>query len=541
MDRRLCLAVPVLALAAGAAALWFVWQPGLASMYDDSVSYLVMGQVMSPWKHASAAVAHAFPLERYPPFLPLLLGLTGGAFDWHAGHALIAACFAASVFLCALHARGVTGSRAMGFSVALVFALLPGAWMNLKGILSEFPYLALSLAVLVQHRRMQARDDARGWAALAVLACAAILTRTIGVALVAGLAAAEGLRWLGSRDGRRLRAAALALAAPLAAIALWYLLRPAGREDTYAAIGARMLARLHEEGAPWLASVVLENARSFGYSWLRALVIFWSGAGDPKAILASAFGLLALAGIAWRAARREADALYAIFYLAILLFFPYPAHMYRLGLPIAPILLAAAAWTLAEVSRGLPEGARGRRYATVAAFLPVVLCIPAMTFIIQRALEPSPPAGRYSRADIAEFYRFSVGPLAAATADREIADFLDLDRIRESTPASARIAWSLPDYIALLSGRFGVDVPQATDPGRFAAQLAARGVQYLYVNARPMREEGPAAADPLAAARLSSPYSDPVWIRNDPEGKPAAWLLRIDPGRLEAFRRSAAR
>src|SRR6185437_9276044 len=101
---------------------------------------------------------------------------------------------------------------------------------------------------------------------------------------------------------------------------------------------------LREEGAPWLARLVLENAHSFGYSWLRAVVIFWSGAADPKAILASAIGVLALAGIAWRAARREADALYALFYLAILLVFPYPAHMYRLGLPIVPVLLAAAWW-----------------------------------------------------------------------------------------------------------------------------------------------------------------------------------------------------
>ncbi|HET7547598.1 MAG TPA: hypothetical protein VFJ86_07510, partial [Usitatibacter sp.] len=150
---RFLLAMGGLGLAAGALALVFVWQPGLASLYDDSVSYLVMGQVLSPWTHASAAVADAFPLERYPPLFPLLLGLTGGAFDLRIGHALIALCFAASVFLCALHARSIVGSAAMAGATALAFALLPGAWVNLKGILSECPYLALSLAALVQHRR----------------------------------------------------------------------------------------------------------------------------------------------------------------------------------------------------------------------------------------------------------------------------------------------------------------------------------------------------------------------------------------------------
>jgi hypothetical protein len=386
----------------------------------------------------------------------------------------------------------------------------------------------------VQHRRLEGRADARGWAALAALVCAAILTRTVGVALVAGLAAAEGVRWLRARDARRLRAAAFALGAPVAAIALWYLLRPAGREDTYATIGAHMLESLRKEGAPWVVRVILGNLDSFGYSWLRALVIFWTGPADPKAILASAIGLAALAGVAWRAARGEADGLYAACYLAILLLFPYPAHMYRLGLPIVPVLLAAAWWAVAEAARRISASPRRERYAAAASFAPVVLCVPAMLFVAERALAPAAPGERYARSDIAEFYRFSAGPLAASIADREIAIFGDLDRIRATTPADARIAWSLPDYIALLCGRIGLGVPDAADPAAFRAQLARRRVQYLYVNAQPMREEGPAAADPLVPARLAGAYADAVWTRAAPDGKPAAALLRIDPRRLEA-------
>jgi len=35
-----------LAIATGAFALAFTWQPGLASMYDDSVSYLIQAQAL---------------------------------------------------------------------------------------------------------------------------------------------------------------------------------------------------------------------------------------------------------------------------------------------------------------------------------------------------------------------------------------------------------------------------------------------------------------------------------------------------------------
>jgi 4-amino-4-deoxy-L-arabinose transferase-like glycosyltransferase len=531
-ERRFLLAIAGLAALAGALAIAFVWQPGLASIYDDSVSYLVMGQVMSPWMHASAAVADAFPLERYPPLFPLLLGITGGAFDWRVGHALVAACFAASVFLCALHARGVTGSRAMAAATALAFALLPGTWMNLKGILTEFPYLAFSLAALVQHRRLEGRGSARGWAALAALLAAAILTRTVGIALVAGLAAAEAVRWRRTGDAARLRSAAIALAVPVAAAALWYLLRPAGREDTYAAIGAGMLASLREEGAPWLVRIALANAASFGYSWLRALLIFWSDPWQPKALFAAAIGLLGVAGLAGRALRAEADALYALFYLGILLFFPFPAHMYRLGLPIVPVVLAAGWWVLREASLRSTH-ARIGRYAAALSFAPLAVCVPAMLFVAERALTPAEPGERQRRADIAEFYRFSLTSMAASIADREIAVFDDLEHIRATTPPSARVMWYLPDYVALLAGRTGIAVPDVHEPAAFAAELARRRADYVYVNVMRMRDEGTGGEDPLALARLAAAYGDPVWTRRGPGGEPAAGLLKVDPGRLE--------
>jgi len=56
-------ALAALATAAGAAAIAFTWQPGLASLYDDSVFYLMMAQAMSPFGAASPAVLAAAPFE----------------------------------------------------------------------------------------------------------------------------------------------------------------------------------------------------------------------------------------------------------------------------------------------------------------------------------------------------------------------------------------------------------------------------------------------------------------------------------------------
>jgi len=68
----LLIALATLVFAAACTA--FVWQPGLASFADDSVSYLVIAQVFSPWQSASPPVADAFVREAfYPPLFPLAL------------------------------------------------------------------------------------------------------------------------------------------------------------------------------------------------------------------------------------------------------------------------------------------------------------------------------------------------------------------------------------------------------------------------------------------------------------------------------------
>ena len=184
-------ALAAVAAAAGG-AIAFTWQPGLASLYDDSVFYLMMAQAFSPFGAAAAPVLAAAPYDTYPPFLPLLLALGGGAFDWRIAHAIVAACFGASVFVLGRHARAITGSASMGLAAAVVYAFMPGAWLNVKGVLAEFPYMALSFGILAGYARARDRTPSTGRAiALGALLAALLLTRTIGIALIAAIAASR--------------------------------------------------------------------------------------------------------------------------------------------------------------------------------------------------------------------------------------------------------------------------------------------------------------------------------------------------------------
>jgi hypothetical protein len=487
---------------------------------------------MDPWSATPAPVAEVFALEKYPPGFPFLVAVAGGAYDWRIAHAIVAIAFAIGIGLAGWHARNVTGSKLAAFACAATLALLPGAWINLKGILSDFPYLALSLAALVLHARIERGTRGGGaWLALAAVLAAVLLTRTIGVALVAAVAVHE-LRRL-RREHGDWRGAALAVAFPLACAGLWYLLRPAGGQDTYVAGGQGLLRGTLDHGPGWLARSALANASALAFSWRNDLIVFWDSPWQGKSILAAVLGVLALAGTVCRAARGTADGLYAAFYLAILLAWPFPAHMYRLGLPLIPVVLPAGWWLLERLLARAPT-VRGARPAALAAWLPVVLCAPAtLIYVGGRATAPGEPLGSYHRSDIAEYYRITLGPWAASVAEREIAVLRDLERIGAQTPPGARIAWYLPDYVALLAGRPAAAIPAVRDPHAFAAALRASAPDYLYVTAIPLRDEGTGGDDPLAPLRLAAPYSELAWTRG--AGKPEAALLRIDHARLEAY------
>src|SRR6185295_19507419 len=142
-------AVALVTLAFAYACAVFVWQPTLATFADDSVSYLVMAQVFSPWQPASPAVAAAFAREAiYPPLFPAVLALAGAAHHIAWAHALTALLLAACLpFVYLLGVRWLDDRRAAAAAVLCV-ALLPSLWVNAKGILSESLFCLLLLATL---------------------------------------------------------------------------------------------------------------------------------------------------------------------------------------------------------------------------------------------------------------------------------------------------------------------------------------------------------------------------------------------------------
>lgn len=500
------LAALVTALFAGVVVA-FVWQPGLASFADDSVSYLVMAQVFSPWQAVSPPVAEAFAREAfYPPLYPLLLALFGAAHDIAQAQVLTALLLAACLPLVYLLGVRWLGDKWAAAGAAAVTALLPSLWIHVKGTLSEPLFALLLLATLYLVDKEQDRQERRWPVALALAAL--VLTRTVGLVVVAAYAACA----LARRDRRAL---APVLAA-LAAYAVWVLLRPAQTTDVNMAIALEHVRTLSAEG---FAAILARQANSIAEAWTGALLLFWVEGQPLRVALAGIVGGLALIGMALRLAARKPDAWMSAAYLATFLIWPFQDQMTRFLFPALPVLVLYAFWVSAAALRRL------RRPAALAhallAVLIASLAAPGLAFIYQRARADGPfveMTDWYRRPDLDEARRRSAVHI----------DLLaDMKAIRALTMPQDRVMWVAPSYIALLADRRGVPAPPAElAPAAYRVAVEEAAPDFVFLSIYHPRDTIRDTAW-QAGMRALKGYGEVVHARTRPDGSLSSVLLRI--------------
>jgi len=172
-------------------------------IYLEAAHNLRQGQGLSaPTWHAEAPIA---PLTHYPPLLPVLLaGLSAiGLQASSAAVALNAVCQALSVFLLALLVRRATGLDWLGLLAGTFLALSPRLMDVHVSVLSEPPFLALTLLCL--YLLIVYLQTRRRWllGPLAAAAAMAVLARYVGVVVIATIGLSL-LAWNGRSWKRRL-------------------------------------------------------------------------------------------------------------------------------------------------------------------------------------------------------------------------------------------------------------------------------------------------------------------------------------------------
>jgi len=531
----------VLLVALAAPAMFaFAWQHGIATVGDDSVSYLVLARHFAPGPDPLVEPWVAWRAT-FPPLFPLVLAWTGASRNLLLAHLVVAAFALLALYpLWRLAAREL-GSEAGGVAVAALFLLTPNAWIGMKGILSEPMFLFVSLATLLHYsRRLAPGRGSRGaWLAFGVLLACCYLTRAAGGALVVAFAVHALLRWRAA-PRRALWPVVLALAPVAVLVGLWLVLRPAGHADIYRTTGGRL-------AHAWLQEPLL-NARYAAHifldGWVSSFVAQSAVGALPKFLLA-AFGVLALAGAARKAFRNRLDGWYVLASATITFFWVFSEeNTRRLLYPLVPLAILQTAELLLAACRRF--GLRRYRAAVLllAAALPGAACLPADVVLAEKAQERSPvmPYSHYAYADIVDFYTTINFGNARAEAAHTLAVLAGLESLSHATPPGARIMWMRPEYIAVLGDREGVPFYFAWDARRLEREILRSHVDYVVLSWVYKADMDSVEGDPVPLLSGIGAYSSlVVRFDNAAIGGPAFLLVKVDRARLEAIVRAQAR
>ncbi len=519
-------------VAAVPAIVAFCWHSVIATIGDDSVSYLTLARHFSPWNPDPLAARWAPYFSNFPPLFPLLLALTGGAYDLLVAHMVVAAGGIASLFLVHSYARARLGSECGSLAVAVLFLLLPGTWLALTGILSESIYLALSLAALLHEAtRVRPGSPARAYAVLGCWMAAALLSRTAGFALLLGYAANVGFvawRRRGLPEPRVWLPVAIGVAAQLA----WLALRPKLAVPAY----QQWLGVLGEAWLQHPAATLAESWQYLSRGWIGDFAS--DAAGGATA--AFFFGLVALAALAGavRAARDERlDGWYVLVSVAMLLLWRFNEdNSRRLLFPLLPLALLHAAETVRAIALRFPQPAR--RWVGPAAFaLLAAMVLPASQLILRKSLDREPyyPGLGYSPSSMKDYYGIVNDRQAREEAHRGASVLAGLSYLEAWTPPGARVMWVRPEYIAVLGRREGVPLYLRWDRATLAREILRTRTDFVVASRQFKNDLAADTADAfLWIARDLPAYLVAVAIRPD-AARGDFTVLRVDAAALERY------
>jgi len=337
----------------------------IGTFADDSVSYIIMGQSYSPYFSTSPVILDAAKVENYPPVFPLFLALTGASHNYLLGHVLVV--FLLLLSLVALYFFSATTlknnksatlkNKVTALLVVLLFAASPSTWLNVMGILSENLYILLVLSALYYYEfKINDKEFSRKTAIVfGVLLGLVLLTRTIGISIIAAFVITSLIKekslgtffksnWL------------ITLLIPATAALLWYFFGANRDTDLYANDVSGVITNIFTHGSFWsnLSALIEPQINGLTMSWYTAFLLHWRSEFEMRAIIVAVFAFFILAGLIARLLKNRIDAWYTLFYLTIVVVWPYSEQTGRFLYPALPLLFLYGAVGLGLIQDKLP-------------------------------------------------------------------------------------------------------------------------------------------------------------------------------------------
>ncbi|MBX3132133.1 MAG: glycosyltransferase family 39 protein [Gemmatimonadaceae bacterium] len=371
LDKDLWRAAALAAIGATTAALLLMTSDLIGFFFDDAIYALTAQAIADGHGFTYMHLPGHPPAIHYPPLWPLLLSLgfiLGPEFPQNAGwlrlmNPVIIGGAAALATFYVIRVLGFRPRAALG--VVLLGFISVQVQFLVNTILSEPFFLLWFFAALLLAERARTRGTATDWALLGVAVGCAVLTRTLGFALVLAVLSVAVLdrQWRGGA----VFAAALGLTLLPWQLFVWRVApgfppEIAGSYGNYLSFVTRGYV---EGGLTVVSEVVMKNLRD---SWDFIGVPLQPFGGVPWRFPLGALAVLALLGgcIAslWRPAERVL-ALATLGYIAAVIVWPFHVERFYWGLWPAFIILVALgirallAWggRLAPLPRRLAMGA----------------------------------------------------------------------------------------------------------------------------------------------------------------------------------------
>lgn len=481
----------------------------LGDLSGDATAYMIMARHYSGSHTAASAVDLSSIFSRFPPLYPIVLARLHVAMNLLQAHALstglvLAGFVALYELLCA---QGLLSAEAA--LLTLLFAMLPGSWLQAMSLQSEALFLPLSYCGLLCITLYMKQDKPQYLYGAALAIGAAILTRSIGLALLPPMALPILLgRW---------RPTLLSMFAAVIPVALWNLLHRAG-----ISYGNSLFTQYGSD--PWhtLLLQIGTNLTALRDGFADNLTV----GGTPRPGI-DFLATLVLVATLYRSARLKPDAVYIVVYLVIVTIWPFAqADARRYLWPVLSLLIAQPVILLARAA----EGRLAHRQAMLGALSALLLLgsLPAIALASQRfrwADTSGVPGARsirywYYTQDLSQAYR--------RTAEEALIVGM-LKDLGQEVPRGQCVIAVRSDLITYFADRLSTPPPtEQTQPPDFERALNQWGCRYVFMTSGTYPEY-PTPLYPLSRLSHASVIDYRELPKANPDDPPwSCMLVRLD-------------
>lgn len=300
--------------------LIFSWSPVLAGFGGDNATYFLTAKLYSPFSESTSVTQFFASHSQYPPLFPLLLGFLGGGESILMAHLLTTFFLLFAMMVMYKWSLTLGHGKLHALLLVVIFAMIPGTYIQTLSIHSENLYLLLSLSGLYATQLKNSKSKWL-WIAAFLIACSS-LTRSAGLPLVLSF-----IIYLFINNERNRYSLSFAAIVPMIT---WGLFNNQNSTS--------YMTLFSEYYSSNIFTIFLQQLSAQSVHMLNV----WHSTftyGKFGHLLLSIFAGMCFIGMFYRVCKKKFDGIYAVLYLLMIFVWPYPAESKRLLFPLIPVLL----------------------------------------------------------------------------------------------------------------------------------------------------------------------------------------------------------